>query len=133
MPPLYLMTSLEQLKSALTEIAVLQQKRNDLTEARMHLTDQDKEMFNRIFDRIEATECLTLKERTVVIERTKHDGATRSVLGLRLETPPQRRKAVSDPRKKPTVPDGPSVDGLQGVHARLRSLRNDIRGGDATP
>jgi phage-related protein len=127
------MSTLENLKCALTEIAALTDKRNALAEAREHLTAQDKEMFNRIFDKIEATECLTLKERTVVIERTKHDGATRSVLGLRVEAPPRRRKAISDPRKKRDIPDGPSVDGLQGVHARLRDLRASLGNRDAAP
>ena len=121
--------TLEALRAALLEIASQEAKKAQLRAAREHLTQQDVEMFNRIFANIEATEHLTLKERTVTIERTKHDGA-RSILGMRVEAPPRRRKTVIDPRKKPVVQDGPSVDEVSRLHARLNTLRDSIRGGD---
>lgn len=116
---------LDKLNSALDELADKYQSEVERNYQRNHLSEADYEMFNRIQARIDATQHLTLAERTILVKREVKQDV--KVLGLAVSHDIQRSPVKPVSRKKRNLQTSDDTDALQELHSYLSSLRNKRR------
>ena len=116
---------LNQLNSALDELADKYTKEMERNYQRNHLSEADHEMIRRGFAKWEATRHLTLAERSILVKREKKEDV--QVLGLAVSHDIQRSPVKPISRKKRNLQTSDDSHLLQGLHSHLSSLRNKRR------
>lgn len=118
------MNELEKIREALSSLQSEYAKDCEKAKRKNHLTEQDHEMFNRIFDSIERENSIPLHNRVVTVTRVKRGEYHDVSRPIQKDKTIRRDKATNKVRrgKASGVLDDAKVSALSALQSRLRSL-----------